>query len=332
MTAKATRGPAYSRRRAPGPVGVPSYHRGMPATAPPGTAGALPWDILRARARAATAELPAVPGPGPGVCACCHGPARRGFARCFQCRLHAESAPGLLADVVAPVACAPKGSRLATDLWVYKSARPGARAAGGTLLAMLLVFLREEGPRVWRQAGVPAPACACVVSSGRGRSGPHPLQALVRGCLGLPWVPLLARPGADTWGRALDPGRFSAPHSLTGQAVLLVDDTWVSGGTAQSAAAALKRAGAGPVALVVVGRHLPAIPGAGGGLGASGGGPDGAGGVPGGAGGVPGGGGGVPGTGDGVPATGGGVPGGGGGVPRAGEHARLAPLVNRLDQ
>jgi hypothetical protein len=236
----------------------------MSATAPPGTDAALAWQVLRARARSATAGLPAVPEPGPGVCACCHGPARPGFARCFQCHLHAESAPGLLADVVAPVACAPKGSRLATDLWVYKSARPGAREAGGTLLAMLLVFLREEGPRVWQRAGMPAPSCACVVPSGRGRPGPHPLQALVRGRLALPWVPLLTRPGADTWGRVLDPGRFCAPRPVTGKAILLLDDTWTSGGTAQSAAVALKRAGARSVAVVVVGRHLPAVAGAGG--------------------------------------------------------------------
>src|SRR5215471_4194570 len=107
----------------------------MSATASPGTAGAFPWDILRARVRAATAGLPAVPEPGPGVCACCRGPARPGFAHCFHCRLHEESAPGLLADVVTPVACAPKGSRLATDLWVYKSTRPDAREAGETLRA-----------------------------------------------------------------------------------------------------------------------------------------------------------------------------------------------------
>ena len=242
-------------------------------------AGALPWDILQARVRAATAGLPAVPEPGPGVCACCHGPSGRGFARCFQCCLHEESAPGLLADVVAPVACAPKGSRLATDLWLYKSDRPGAREAGETLLALLLVFLHEEGPRVWQRAGIPAPACACVVPSGRGRTGAHPLQTLVRGCLALPWVPLLARPGADTWGRALDPGRFCAPGSVTGQAVLLLDDTWTSGGTAQSAAVALKRAGAQSVAVVVAGRHLSAITRSGSVLGAADGAPRALGGV-----------------------------------------------------
>jgi hypothetical protein len=237
---------------------------GMPTGATHGSAGALPWEILRAHARAATAGLPPVPEPGPGVCVCCRGPARRGFARCFHCGLHAESAPGLLADAVAPVACAPKGSRLATDLWVYKSDRAGAPEARGTLLAMLLVFLHDEGRRVWPRAGVAPPTCACVVPSGRGRRGPHPLQALVHGCLALPWVTLLARPGADTWGRMLDPGRFRAPRPLTGAAVLLLDDTWTSGGTAQSAAVALKRAGARSVTVVVVGRHLPAITNAGG--------------------------------------------------------------------
>ena len=38
--------------------------------------------------------------------------------------------------------------------------------------------------------------------------------------------------------------------------MLLIDDTWTTGANAQSAAAALKAAGAGPVAAVVIGRHL----------------------------------------------------------------------------
>jgi hypothetical protein len=193
------------------------------------------------------------------VCATCRGPARRGFARCFHCGLHAESAPGVLADVVVPVACAPKGSRLATDLWLYKSERTGSREAGRALLAMLLVFLHDRAPGVWRAAAA-VPAYACVVPSGRGRPGAHPLQALVHGCLALPWATLVARPGGDPWARALDPGRFRAPQPLNGAAVLLLDDTWTSGGTAQSAAVALKRAGARWVAVVVLGRHLPPVP------------------------------------------------------------------------
>jgi adenine/guanine phosphoribosyltransferase-like PRPP-binding protein len=39
-------------------------------------------------------------------------------------------------------------------------------------------------------------------------------------------------------------------------AVLLIDDTWTTGGNAQSAALALCSAGAAKVAIVVVGRHF----------------------------------------------------------------------------
>jgi hypothetical protein len=216
------------------------------------------WDALRACACAVTAGLPAPADPGPGVCASCRGPIRRGYTYCFQCGLHAESAPGLLADVVAPVAYAPKGSRLATDLWVYKSSRPASARAGAALRALLLVFLHDHGRRVWEQAGMTMPTHACVVPSCRGRPGPHPLQALLRGCLALPWAALVTQPDADPWARALDPGKFRAPQPLTGAAVLLLDDTWTSGGSAQSAAMALKRAGARSVAAVVLGRHVPA--------------------------------------------------------------------------
>ena len=103
------------------------------------------------------------------------------------------------------------------------------------------------------------PTHACVVPSSRGRPGPHPLQALLGGFLAMPWTVLHIQPGAGQWARGLDPGRFRAPGPLTGAAVLLLDDTWTSGGSAQSAAVALKHAGAGPVATVVLGRHVPAL-------------------------------------------------------------------------
>jgi orotate phosphoribosyltransferase len=45
-------------------------------------------------------------------------------------------------------------------------------------------------------------------------------------------------------------------RSLHGEPVLLIDDTWTTGANAQSAAAALKLAGAGSVAAVVIGRHV----------------------------------------------------------------------------
>ena len=227
------------------------------APRPPRAAAA--WDGLRARCREG---LP-VPHPAPGRCRTCQGPVRPGYARCYQCELHAQSAPGLLADAVAPVAYAVKGSPLARDLWLYKAGRPESGAAGSRLLLLLLAFLHDHGSRVWRLAGMARPSHACVVPSGRGRAGPHPLQALAAPYLALPWAEhapaARRRPLGPVAGRGPVPGRARrAPEAE----VLLLDDTWASGASAQSAAVALKQAGAGAVAVVVIGRHVPpAAPG-----------------------------------------------------------------------
>jgi adenine/guanine phosphoribosyltransferase-like PRPP-binding protein len=62
-------------------------------------------------------------------------------------------------------------------------------------------------------------------------------------------------------GREIDPGWARVDDRVAGESVLVVDDTWVSGGSAQSVAVALKRAGAIRVAVVVLGRHVsPADP------------------------------------------------------------------------
>jgi len=214
------------------------------------------WEILRASAHGySLGAWPPGPGGG-GRCVSCQGPSHPGSARCFHCAQHVETAPGMLADVVAPVGYARKGGRLARDLWLYKSGRPGAREAGASLLGLLLVFLADQGPRVWQRAGMAAPTHACVVPSGRGRPAPHPLRALATGYIALPWASLQPWDRAGPGVRALDPGRFHAPEPHPGARVLLLDDTWTSGASAQSAVVALKRAGAQSVVVVVLGRHL----------------------------------------------------------------------------
>jgi hypothetical protein len=235
-------------------VGTVAQQAGAPAA----------WELLRALARAQPGRAGA-PDPGPGRCVTCHGPSQPGHARCFQCGRHAESAPGLLADAVVPAACAVKGSGFAQALWQYKSARGGAAAARRALRALLLVFLHDHGACVWRSAGMPPPTHVSLVPSGRGRPGPHPLAVLITPYLALPAATLVTAGPADRGCRELDPGRFRATRPLPGAAVLLLDDTWTTGSTAQSAAVALRAAGARHVAVVVLGRHLsPAGPGRGG--------------------------------------------------------------------
>jgi hypothetical protein len=193
-------------------------------------------------------------------CRTCQGPVRAGLARCYQCDIAAGEFGGLLADVVAPAGYAVKGGQLADDLWRYKSDRLGAADAALRLRSRLSGFLDEHGNRVWRAAGMTdGPALVAVVPSGQGRPGAHPLSGIVGSCTSLPAARLSVRPGAR--GRGVSIGWLRVDDPVGGAGVLLVDDTWVSGGSAQSAAAALKLAGARRVAVVVLGRHVdPADP------------------------------------------------------------------------
>ena len=222
--------------------------------------GSESWASLRAQVMSQAAGL-ATPGPpGSGQCRTCRGPALGGYTRCFQCGLHAESVPGSLADIVVPIGYAPKGGRLARQLWEYKSAEQAQAQAKARarrwLRALLLVFLHDHGPCVWRAATMPPPTHVAVVPSCRGRPGPHPLTTLIAPYLTLPWAGLVVATRDGPGGHHLDPGRFRAAGPLRGATVLLLDDTWTSGGSAQGGAAALRAAGARHVAVLVLGRHL----------------------------------------------------------------------------
>jgi hypothetical protein len=230
------------------------------------------WDGLRRRLRSAMPLYPVAPPAGQASCVVCRGPVRPGYARCYQCGLHrrwvttsrAAAGPGrdLLADAVVPICYAVKGTDYAAALWRYKSWPAPSASARTVLLALLLAFLNDHGGCVWRCAGMPFPDLLAVVPTGFGRPGPHPLLGLVSPYLRLPLIPLAIRPGEQ--GRDLRVDRFVVGRPATGASVLLLDDSWVSGASAQSAAAALKLAGARRVATVLLGRHInPADPGAG---------------------------------------------------------------------
>jgi hypothetical protein len=158
---------------------------------------------------------------------------------------------------VAPIAHAVRGGQLAGDLWQYKSDRAGAAESAARLREMLAAYLRDHGGSVWRAAGMAAgPQSVAVVPSGRGRPGGHPLLGLVGSCVDLPLVGLSIAPQEAAHVRGVDPRWLRVNGQVAGADVLVVDDTWVSGGSAQSAAAALKLAGASRVAIVVLGRHV----------------------------------------------------------------------------
>jgi hypothetical protein len=227
------------------------------------------WERLRLRLRSAPPTLyqlgpyPAgsLPSSAAAGCVVCRGPVRPGFGRCYQCGRHGLLGHGLLADAVVPISYAISGTAFAGDLWRYKSWLAPSAPARTSVLALLLAFLNDHGACVWRYAAMPPPDRLAVVPTGCGRPGPHPLLRLASPYLRLPLWPLAIRPGRQ--GRDLDLSRFQAEAMPAGASVLLLDDTWVSGASAQSAAAALRLAGASHVAVVVMGRHInPADPSA----------------------------------------------------------------------
>jgi hypothetical protein len=104
-------------------------------------------------------------------------------------------------------------------------------------------------------AGAPVSHWATVPSL-PARPGEHPLHQVVSPFApgreaGLTAVALVRYP------RDVSPDHFTAADQLPpGSHVLLLDDTWVSGGHAQSAALALRKAGSARVSLLVVARWM----------------------------------------------------------------------------
>lgn len=218
---------------------------------------AATWAVLRERVSRAALPLCV---RSPAACRVCRGPVLPGCGRCYQCDRHHREATGLLADAVVPIAYAVRGGRFAGDLRSYKSPVTDAVAARARLRALLLVFLRDHGRCVWREAGMPGPGLVAFVPSGRGRPGTHPLRDLAVPYLSLPIAGLSVRDPAAL-GRDMNIAWLRPDRPVRGADVLLIEDTWVSGGSAQSAAVALKAAGAARVAVVVLGRQLdPADP------------------------------------------------------------------------
>jgi hypothetical protein len=221
----------------------------------------MSWDRLCDAAGRLAPGLRAPLPAGPGCCVVCRGPARPCCAYCFHCGQHRQVAPGLLADAVVSVSYSIAGTGFARALWRYKAEGGGDPSARTELGLMLLVFLYGHTRCLWDRAGhlragVTAPSALAVVPSGRGRRGPHPLRELAGSYLTAPWVTLSDAPGEPLLTRELHPGRFRAAGRLAGADVLLLDDTWTTGSSAQSAAVALKLGGARSVVILTLGRYL----------------------------------------------------------------------------
>jgi predicted amidophosphoribosyltransferase len=214
----------------------------------------IDWEAMRRLSDAARPSL-IMPRRGPGVCVECFN-LTRGYEHCYACEAGAQR----LAAVV-PISYGVAGEPLHAALAAYKrEADPFVPAATAQIAAILWRFLERHEPCVAAAAGVDRFDLITTVPSGeRSRDPYHPLRRVV-GELVEParsrHERLLEPPTASAAPRRFDPDRFAAARTLGGEAVLLIDDVWTSGASAQSAAAALLAAGSGPVAAVVIARYL----------------------------------------------------------------------------
>ncbi len=171
---------------------------------------------------------------------------------------------------VFPVRLCPLPGSLYTVLLGYKESPVAeARLRFATIVGTLVhEFLLARAGDLRAAAGGPFDVALPVPSSRR--PGPAPLarvQSLGEGVAdamgGVRWVPELlqrtvgsapvAHMRPDAAGFGVRPGDMA---SLAGARALVLDDTYVSGARAQSAACALRHAGARAAVIVVIGRVL----------------------------------------------------------------------------
>jgi predicted amidophosphoribosyltransferase len=201
------------------------------------------------------------------VCRVCCGPSVGGQALCFACRWVGHRLGLPLAPVFVLRLC-PLPGPLYTVLMGYKESPVlEARARFRPMVRELVDgFLASHAACLAAAAGGPFDVVLPVPSSAR--PGGSPLNGVERLATtvsnqtgGARWSPdLLTRTGVPVGHMRPDSDAFALIPAIrsdvAGGRVLLLDDTYVSGARAQSAAGALRRGGARSVMIVVVGRVL----------------------------------------------------------------------------
>jgi predicted amidophosphoribosyltransferase len=185
----------------------------------------------------------------PGItCAVCTAPVR-GFDRCWRC----EQTRRLVAPLIYAVTATPS----AALLYDYKNhpARGLRESCGARVKELVLQGVTRHERCLGRVTGITV-SHRLVIPSLTNRPGRHPFAELVDSVTSGDPAALAPRP--DAWcDRAVNDKFVLQPAiRLDGQHVLILDDVWTTGSNAQSAALAVRRAGAAAVSVLVVGRWL----------------------------------------------------------------------------
>lgn len=199
---------------------------------------------------------------GPGICEVCTGPATATL--CGTCEWHRRNYGARLADFVSPLAYAIKGHQSGHHMYGYKGTLSSSADTRRDVKFVMWGAMYLHRDCISARVGQPWSAVT-FVSSQRRPGTEHPVVELAQQATAYDdtalrfLLDLGPSIGVDR-GQGPLPDRFVLAEPwrapVRGRHVLVVDDTWVSGRNSQSAAIALKDAGASAVTIVCVARWL----------------------------------------------------------------------------
>lgn len=185
----------------------------------------------------------------------CHGAPNAGWDRCFSCdQTIAQVTRGT--ELIVPISLTNKQGQFYHVLYHYK----GGYALASELLQMGALFARflfRHRKCVRAKAGRDWDTITIVPSSGS-RTGTHPLASVLSlvPSLKKEYRSLLKKGTATIGHNHAEDNGYAVTSNVGGARVLLIDDTFTTGGRVQSAASALQLAGADVVAVVVAARVI----------------------------------------------------------------------------
>ncbi len=191
------------------------------------------------------------------VCKRCLGPVS-GFPQCYSCYVVFGWAPDELEQRVVPMTSVLSPSAWYTWLLTYKQGHP---EYGGALAALAYVYLDKNAEPLAALLGGPPSVFSIVPSKKPGVTfAQQPFRqalALAPPLAGQLKQTLTHIAGQTIGRREYKPAAFApGPVSVQGKRVVLLDDTWVTGATAVSAAGALLREGAASVVILPLARMV----------------------------------------------------------------------------